>query len=170
MPDIFISYSREDQPFVSHLSDELRRLDVRGFMDTMDIAAGADFSQQIHEAIARADAVVVVMSPSAFRSNWVMMELGLAESLDKKIIPVLAPGNRLDESMPELLSSYTVLASSDRSIGDTAAHIVAALKDIPVEKAQIYLTSGSRRRWLIIGILLLSLFVLLVLSLWWRAT
>jgi hypothetical protein len=144
--DIFISYSRADEVFVKRLYSELRRFNVRGFRDATDLAAGASLSRQLKESIENADAVLVVLSKDAVHSSWVMAEVGLAQSLKKAVIPVLAPGQSYDESVPPQLVDRLVLEAGKLPIEEVAARAVAAATGTSVESALNEVESRFRRR------------------------
>ena len=145
MTDIFISYSNADKAFAEDLYRQLRRFNVRGFMDSIDIAAGASLSRQVRDAIEHSDAIVVVLPKSATRSNWVLAEMGIAESFGKAVIPVLAPGESYEESVPPLLVDRVVL-HGQQGVEETAARIVATATGTSVEVASQELEARIRRR------------------------
>jgi hypothetical protein len=95
-----------------------------------------------------------------------MAELGMAQAMGKRIIPVLAPGARLDESVSDLLPNYLILDMGQLSVEEASARIVEAIKSIPVDAARRLLPSTRRRRnivWAaIIAALLMSLIALYV--------
>ncbi len=135
MADIFISYSQQDREFAERLYRELQRFNVRGFMDATDLSAGAEFSRQLREAIRNADALLVILSSSASKSRWVMAEIGLAETLGKPVLPVLAPGENYEDSVPPQLLDKLVIDASAVPTDLVAAKIVAAITGTPVEVA-----------------------------------
>jgi TIR domain len=96
MADIFISYSRSDKAFAERLYRELERFNVHGFMDDSDLAAGSEWSTRLRETVRNADAVLVILSKSAARSNWVLAEIGLADTLGKKVSPCLGSAGSLN--------------------------------------------------------------------------
>ena len=153
MADIFISYAQADKPFVKRLYAELQRFKVRGFMDETDLAAGAELSRQLRETVENADAVVVVLSESAARSQWVLAEIGLAQSFNKPVIPVLAPNASYDRSVPEQLVDTIVVAADDQSLEITAAKVVAAVTRTSVESALTEVqTRALRRKWVLFAV------------------
>ncbi len=104
MAKLFISYSRRDLGFAQRLYGELSSYGAKGFLDQVDIAVGADWSKMLKDAIETSDALVLILSKDAALSNFVMAEVGVAQGLGKKVIPVLAPGSMLEDSMVQLLS------------------------------------------------------------------
>jgi len=135
MRDIFISYSREDSSFAGQLYKELSSFEVRGFMDVNDVASGRQISEKLRDSIRLSSAVVVIFSAAARKSNWVMLELGLAESLGKKIIPVLAPGSVYEEAIPESLLDRVAIDADQNAVQQVAAKIVATATGASVEEA-----------------------------------
>jgi type II secretory pathway pseudopilin PulG len=146
MADIFISYHTSDRPFVQRLYNELRKFRVRGFMDAEDVAAGESFSRRLREAVSNADAILVVLSSSASRSSFVLAEVGLAISLNKLVIPVLAPGEKYEESAPPQLFDRQVIDATKLPIEEIAARVVAAATNTPVDVALNQVTSRIRYR------------------------
>jgi hypothetical protein len=146
MYDIFISYSPSDQDFARELYLELKNFRVRGFMDSTDVAAGANLSRRLKDAIRNADALVVIMSSRALQSSWVLAEIGLAQSLGKPVIPVLAPGQTYDESIPPQLMDRIVLDANITAVDELAARIVATVTGSSVEFALGEVRSRARRR------------------------
>jgi formylglycine-generating enzyme required for sulfatase activity len=88
---VFISYTREDQPYTRKLADSLRN---RGFGVWMDdrIDFGDRWWQTIVQAIRASAAFVVVMTPDAEKSEWVEREILLAQGERKPIFPLLLSG------------------------------------------------------------------------------
>ncbi|HKQ05499.1 MAG TPA: toll/interleukin-1 receptor domain-containing protein [Blastocatellia bacterium] len=128
MRRIFISYSNKDTAFVAQLERMFRQIDVTGFLDQSDMAAGAPISSQIREAIRSASAVLVLLSEDAVRSNWVPFEIGLAQSLGKPIIPVLLPTSELNKSILDLVKDYQVIDARNKPIPEIVKEIDSALE------------------------------------------
>jgi hypothetical protein len=91
---VFISYAREDQRYVRKLEFRLRK---RGFKTWMDehIDSGDRWSRTIVQAIQDSAALVVVMTPDAWDSEWVEKEILLAQQEEKPIFPLLLRGQVL---------------------------------------------------------------------------
>ena len=104
----FLSYRRDDSPgHAGRLADHLLSRFGAGsvFLDVESIEAGADFTAEIADAIARSDAVLIVIGPSwldareasgARRLNdpddFVRTEVRAALDADVRLIPVLVGG------------------------------------------------------------------------------
>jgi WD40 repeat protein len=87
--DVFVSYAREDQPFVRELSGALARAGRKAWVDWADIPPTAEWMQEIGAAIESADNYLVVLSPGWVRSRVCAAELAQASQAHKRIIPLL---------------------------------------------------------------------------------
>ncbi len=89
MADAFVSYSRRDQEFVSRLFAALEDRDRDVWVDWDDIPPTADWLAQIRTGIEEANALIFVISPDSVASEVCVTELGVAEELNKRIVPLL---------------------------------------------------------------------------------
>jgi hypothetical protein len=92
MKNIFISYSRTDTPYAMSLADDMERRGFNVWIDREGIHHGSDWFRKIEQAIAHADAVVVIMTPESEQSEWCEREIMLAQRDQKLIFPVLLRG------------------------------------------------------------------------------
>ena len=127
MNKVFISYSSKDTAYAAQLERLLHNTSVHGFLDQSDIAAGAGLSL-IRDEINSASALLVLLSDDAVKSNWVLFEIGLAQSLGKTIIPILLPTTDLDKSALDWVKGYHVIDARNRSIPEIAEEIDSALE------------------------------------------
>ena len=86
---IFFSYALADkaraQPLRRLLSQQAQ---VRIF-STDELSAGDDVLSHLREEIVGCDLFVVLLSPEALNSSWVLHELGAAWGLEKPIVAVM---------------------------------------------------------------------------------
>jgi pterin-4a-carbinolamine dehydratase len=130
MAQIFISYRRNDTaPVSGRLHGVLREAfgQESVFLDTSSVQPGAVWPDELEEAVAAADVVLLVIGPDWLRAanewgerlidqpaDWVRRELELALTLSKPVIPVLvsgatmAPPDKLPESVAALSSRQAV--------------------------------------------------------------
>jgi TolB-like protein len=87
MPDIFLSYSREDQATARLFAEGLER---EGFSVWWDqaLTAGESFDEVTEQALTAAKAVVVLWSPRSTSSRWVRAEAAEADE-NRTLVPVL---------------------------------------------------------------------------------
>ncbi|MEV8631801.1 TIR domain-containing protein [Streptosporangium sp. NPDC051023] len=90
-PSFFISYSRDDAAYVNRLAEHLRS---QGLPVWLDVHAkwGSNPIREAHRRISQALGVIVIMSPSAERSDRMIGEVLQAQEHDRRIFPILLRG------------------------------------------------------------------------------
>lgn len=89
MTQVFISYADEDRTLMERIRNSLRREGITVWTNKTDIQSGEAFDQAIRRGIEQADNLVFLLSPNSVNSSYSQLELDLALSLNKRIIPVL---------------------------------------------------------------------------------
>src|SRR3954447_17206296 len=91
---VFLSYARaDDERFVAELRQRLMSEGIRVWWDRADMPSRAlTFLQEIRDAIAAAERVILVAGPAALASEYVRAEWQYALALSKPVIPVLRAG------------------------------------------------------------------------------
>jgi hypothetical protein len=89
MTQVFISYSRKDLAFVERLAKDLQAAGLQVWYDLSGLDGGARWGREIQNAIKQSEIFVVVLSPNSIDSEWVEKEFMYANSLKRKIIPLL---------------------------------------------------------------------------------
>jgi len=89
MTQVFISYSRKDLIFVERLAKDLKAAGLEVWYDLSGLNGGTRWGREIQNAIDECQSFVVVLSPNSVESEWVEKEFMYANSLNKKIIPLL---------------------------------------------------------------------------------
>jgi TolB-like protein len=87
MPDIFLSYSREDQVAARRFADGLTRAGFSVWWDQA-LKPGEAFDQVTEKALEEAKAVIVLWSKTAASSRWVRAEATQANA-DNRLVPVM---------------------------------------------------------------------------------
>src|SRR6185503_21065284 len=87
--EIFISYSRRDQEFVTRLASELNAQVAGVWFDQSAIQLGENWHDEIMEGIRDCKAFILVLSPDAAESKYVREEVNKALELRKAIFPVI---------------------------------------------------------------------------------
>jgi hypothetical protein len=87
-PTIFISYSRTDSTFVDQLETDLQRNGFHTWIDRRGLEGGLDWVDQLQGAIDKCQILLVVLSPDAVQSEYVLMEYRYAKSQGKLVIPL----------------------------------------------------------------------------------
>ncbi|NNE40909.1 MAG: toll/interleukin-1 receptor domain-containing protein [Marinicaulis sp.] len=87
MPDVFISYSRDNQPVAELIANSLMAEGLDVWWDGV-LRAGDAYDEVIEEKLRRAGAVVVVWSKTSTKSKWVRAEATVGER-HSTIVPAL---------------------------------------------------------------------------------
>lgn len=88
MGHVFVSYARGDADIIQKVIRELDGARLGTWIDREDIPGGAKWRTQIVEALERATAVVIALSPLSVESDNVRKEIDIAEEAKKPIVPV----------------------------------------------------------------------------------
>jgi hypothetical protein len=100
--DVFISYAREDTPFVRTIAADLSSRGYEIWVDWEDIPETADWWQEICAGIDAANTFLFVVSPASASSEVCFKEVEHAYSNHKRIVPLLAKSIH-DESVMQKL-------------------------------------------------------------------
>lgn len=104
---VFISYSYQDNDFVTWLQDKLKDLDIEFWYDQAEISLGESIKEKVNEGLNSCNAFILVLSHSSKDSDWVRYEMNSALLLNaiKKGISVF-PVKIDDSEVPSDLSGY----------------------------------------------------------------
>lgn len=110
---IFLSYSRKDTAYVDALHAALTRAGHDVWIDRRGIGGGTEWRTEIVTAIESADHFVLVLSPASITSRNVRKEIGVAESAERRMVPVLKEPVELPTELKYQLSGIQVLDLPD---------------------------------------------------------
>ena len=116
--NVFISYQRADSQVAARLADSLEARGLTVFRDMSTLVAGEVISNEITDAISKADAVVALLSAHSKRSSWVDRELRSALWQEKVTLPILLDSDARNNWIWPLVSdrvSVTVDSETDFS-------------------------------------------------------
>lgn len=130
MPNVFISYAHADAVQARRLVKALRDNNVVGWLDSADIAAGTAISSAVRDALKNSSVVIVLLSQTALRSQWVQFEVGAAEALGKKIIPVIVSGDVIEDEIPDILRSRNWIDGRERPYEDIVRDVKLAVESV----------------------------------------
>ena len=109
---IFISYSRKDIAFADRLELALRERGFVTLIDRAEILALEDWWKRIETLITQADTIVFVLSPDALASDVCKKEVEFADSLNKRLAPVVLR-RAADSDIPALLARLNFVFFDD---------------------------------------------------------
>lgn len=87
----FISYASDDEVFVNKLYSSLQKEGVQCWLAPLALKAGDRFPQLIGDAIRHYDKLVLVLSKSSLKSDWVEQEVKLARTKEHNGKIVICP-------------------------------------------------------------------------------
>jgi len=111
---VFVSYSRKDSSFASHLMDRLKESKLAVWNDR-DLRAGDKWCETIDEAIRFSFAMVVILTPAASESKYVSYEWSFALGAGVKVLPLAI--NESDSDLHPSLASLHFLKFDDFPTG-----------------------------------------------------
>ncbi|MFF1682457.1 TIR domain-containing protein [Streptomyces sp. NPDC058256] len=91
--DAFVSYAHEDEPWAKTLAENLERLGLHVWLDQWELVGGQPVASRLQDGLARAGAVVPVVSRHWTESGWCGEEFAAAVANSvagrQRVIPVL---------------------------------------------------------------------------------
>jgi len=122
---VFLSYARSDgSTSVTCLHDELQRAGFSVWMDVAALEGTSAWREQLRTALRNTDALIVLMTPGAAASSYVMLEWEIAKALQKPVITALC----LPAEIPEELRANQI-----RDLGSPAIYtreLLALIDDL----------------------------------------
>src|SRR5687768_16601059 len=89
MPQIFISYAREDgSEIADEIADRLRSLQHEVFLDVDSIRVGSVWKKELKRRVHWANVLIVIITPASNESDFVYQEIELAKLKKKTILPI----------------------------------------------------------------------------------
>jgi TIR domain len=86
---VFISHSSVDKWAARQICNELEQRGIGSFLDEKDIETGDSIDDAIDHHLDDCDELLMIVSPASLKSSWVLIEIGGARALKKRLIPIL---------------------------------------------------------------------------------
>jgi hypothetical protein len=125
--DIFISYSRRDQEFVTRLASDLDAQVAGVWFDQSTIQPGEKWHDEIMEGIRDCKAFILVLSPDSMESRYVREEVNKALELGKAIFPVIYRPAQWKDQFATLVKEVQTLDLRSGSYTDNFHKLVDGL-------------------------------------------
>lgn len=114
---VFISHSSRDTWVAKQIAREIIASGAIPFLDEADIDVGDDFEERILAALAKADELVVLLTPWSLERPYVLAEIAVAWGRRIRIIPLLlgvtAGELRTKQGFPPFLAERNMLHLND---------------------------------------------------------
>jgi hypothetical protein len=134
MADIFISYSRRDEDFTKQLKEQLKNAGFDIWIDREDILGGSAWQTAISKAIRECNTLIVVLSPDSVASEYVTKEITLADTHNKKIIPIMCRTCELSPAVELQLAGLHYIDFSQLEYESAFGQLARALGQKPEKK------------------------------------
>ena len=135
-PEIFASYSREDQAQVFPIVDKLRERGLNIWIDQEGIHGAKLWSQEIVNAIDNSKVFILFASAKAFVSKNVTKELALASESDKHILPIFIEDAEIPAAMKYQLAGIQHLVHEQGQTDQTADNILRTLGNLDIQSTE----------------------------------
>jgi hypothetical protein len=135
MQHVVIYYSHEDSALMQVVRDRLREAGFNVWTDENLEPGTESWKRAIEDALCNSCAVVALLSPDAKESEWVELELLLAETKSVNIYPLLVRGDERNAVPPRLASAQ--LVDARRNLNGAISQLIGSLPraaEQPLEK------------------------------------
>jgi WD40 repeat protein len=122
--EVFISYAREDQPFVRRLQSALSDRDLSAWVDWEDIPPTAEWMREVEAAIEGSESVLFVVSPDSVASTTCRREVDHAATNRKRLVPVVYRDVEAD-LVPEAAQAHNWIFCRETDDFDGAVDTIA---------------------------------------------
>ncbi|MES9852476.1 MAG: toll/interleukin-1 receptor domain-containing protein [Candidatus Thiodiazotropha sp. L084R] len=141
MPDVFISYSVQDEKLARFVRDHLlhQKLDV--FLASISLEAGHKWTPQIFQALKESKWVFFLASECALKSNNVQQELGAALITEKKIVPIM--WDIEPSQLPVWISQYQGLCLKGQPMDNIRSQVATLSAKVKADKIQGMWVAGA---------------------------
>ena len=135
-PEIFISYSREDQHQVVRLVEYLRKQGLAVWMDETDIHGATMWTEEIVEAIHSCNLFILAISSHSTGSKNVVKELALASEREKIILPIYLEQCDIPKNMEYQLAGIQNIALHTLDKAKAYEFVYQTIRRLGVGQAQ----------------------------------
>lgn len=126
---VFLSYAHQDAAFARALAEDLEKRGLSVWSHEAELLPGDNVWLRNGEALKNSEAMVVLVSPEAMRSEWVQHEIEYAlgsRNYEGRLFPVQV---RPTSSMPWILGKFKIL-DVKQGVNRIGRAIAGALKQV----------------------------------------
>ncbi len=132
---VFISHSHVNQVLAKKLTKALLQAGLEVWDAEREILPGDNWAKKIGEGLEESEAMIVLLTPDAVRSQAVRREIDYAlgkKSFDKRLIPVLvgSPEKFSADSIPWILRRLNMINLPEHGQEEGIRQITQALKEV----------------------------------------
>jgi len=127
MRKLFFSYAQADKDFASELGQELSELGYEVWVGSETLLWGESLFERTQDALRAADAVVILLSQSSLKSQWLAFEVGAAVAQGKRVLPIQL--GKLTEPLNVPIQQFQWFIEERRDAKGTAQKLHQALSE-----------------------------------------
>ena len=132
---VFISHAYADEPLAKKVAAVLEEAGLEVWEATRNLLPGDNFASIIGQALQESEAMVVLLTPDALRSDWVRREIDYAlgeQGYSKRLIPVLSgdPKDLPMEDVPWILRRLHMIKLDEPAKEEEIKRIAQALLEV----------------------------------------
>jgi tetratricopeptide (TPR) repeat protein len=127
-PYVFVSYASADREQVTAIVDALYSAGIRAWLDQRAIDAGANWGQEIAEAIEGCSAFVLMSSVAALASRNVRQEIAIAWKYGRPYLPLLLDSTPFPKEIEYWLETAQWVEVLDRPAADWLPRVQRAIE------------------------------------------
>jgi hypothetical protein len=114
----FISYSSKDHPFAERLHADLQIKGVRCWFAPEDLKIGAEIRVGIDESIRVHDKLLLILSETSVKSQWVQQEVETALAKEREQGRTVLFPVRLDDTVMDIGTGWPAFLKNTRNVGN----------------------------------------------------
>lgn len=123
---IFISHSSYDKYWVDWIANNAKNFGIEPYLYEYDIQPGKSVSEKVKKEIRNSDAFVVLITANSQYSSYMQQEIGVAEGLGKRIIPLVQPG--ISDSVLAMLKGREYIPFDFNNPNEAVSKLLAYLQ------------------------------------------
>lgn len=163
MAKIYISYQRDDQPFVIELANRLKSAGHTLSYDVDELTPGADWRTALDTGLKTSEVFVVVLSANTLKSQYVLTEVGAARAyalesnrmllvpivIDNAPLPlsiqdihaIIQPDSNLDEIVPKVERAISAFIGRRAAIESAASEAAEKMQSNAADYIRVAINS-----------------------------
>jgi hypothetical protein len=128
MASLFFSYSSRDRSLAQQLVAKLSQLGHRVAIDTDSLVPGVEWRRELLDKLLLSDGVVVLLTPNALGSPFVLSEIGSARASSKLFLIPVVVGNQSIHPVVQDIWAVPLPSSTPAAVSKAAKQIDEAVK------------------------------------------
>jgi hypothetical protein len=125
---VFLSHSSKDMNLVNSIRKELERAGINVYLAEEDLQLGKSLPKKIIRNIISANCMVVLLTDTGIRSQFVNQEIGVASANNKLIIPMVE--KKVKNKVKGLLKGRELIIFDKHKLDNAISRVRSYISDI----------------------------------------